>query len=197
MSEEVGHLLQSVNCFSDRECASGNLLADALLEYVDGAQLAFIINGHWTNGLAAGNVTQRGLYTANRSAGNPARIKLNGKQIQDFLTKALKTENIERKLHPLRGQECGWPHVAGMTVLVDSKNPGKMEIIVNGCSIKPEEEFVVAASDMEFSEILGYLPIPDEKIEYEVPTILPEVVEVYLKKHSPFMPDNKKRIRFM
>jgi len=197
MSEEVGHLLQSVDCISDKECASGNLLADALLEYVDGAELAFVINGHWTNGLASGKVTQRDLYTANRSAGNPARIKLNGKQIQNFLTEALKTENIERKLHPLRGKECGWPHIAGMRVVVDSKNPGKMEILINGRSIKPQEEFVVAASDMEFSEILGYLPIPDEEIEYEVPTILPEVVEIYLKKHSPLMPDNIKRIRFI
>lgn len=197
MSEEVGQLLQSANCISTCECACGNLLADALLEYVEGAQVSFVINGHWTNGLAAGKVTQRDLYTANRSAGNPARVKLNGKQIQDFLTEALKTENVERKLHPLRGQVCGWPHIAGMKVIVDSKNQGNMEILINGRCILPEEEFVVAASDMEFSDILGYLPIDDEEIEFEVPTILPEVVEAYLKKHNPLEPDTEKRIQFI
>lgn len=197
MSVKIGEILQPIESFSDRECASGNLLADALLEYVDGAQLAFVINGHWTNGLAAGTVTQRDLYTANRSAGNPARIKLNGQQIQNFLTEALKTENIERKLHPLRGKECGWPHVAGMIVMIDSNHQDKVEIQVNGRTIQPDEELVVAASDMEFSEVLGYLPIDDEEIEYEVPTILPEVVEAYLKKHTPLRSETNNRIRFV
>ena len=38
---------------------------------------------------------------------------------------------------------------------------------------------------MEFSEIINYLVIPDEQIEYEVPTIMPEVLEDYMMKHSP------------
>lgn len=196
MSEKIGDILHPINCLSDVECAAGNLLADALLEYVDGAQVAFVINGHWTNGLTEGKVTQRDLYTANRSAGNPARIKLSGKQIKDFLVAALKPENIERKLHPLRGKECGWPHVAGISVSVGAEDPEKLEIMMNGRNIQPFDEFIVAASDLEFSEILGYLPIADEEIEYEVPTILPEVVEAYLKKHTPLMPGTEKRIQF-
>ncbi|MBA4383170.1 MAG: hypothetical protein C0410_00390 [Anaerolinea sp.] len=197
MSVEIGEILQPLKCFADGECASGNLLADALLDYVDGAQVAFVINGHWTNGLSTGKITQSDLYTANRSAGNPGKLTLKGKQIQQFLIAALKPENIVRKLHPLRGKECGWPHVAGMIVLVESAHPDHVEIQVDGRTIQAEEELVVAASDMEFSEILGYLPIPDEEIEYEVPTILPEIVEAYLKKHSPIMPDVVNRIRFI
>lgn len=38
---------------------------------------------------------------------------------------------------------------------------------------------------MEFSELINYLVIPDEQIGYEVPTILPEVLEDYIRKHSP------------
>lgn len=196
MAVEIGEILQPIKCFSDGECDAGNLLADALLDYVEDAQVAFVINGHWTNGLSTGKITQRDLYTANRSAGNPGRIRLKGWQIQQFLIAALKPENIVRKLHPLRGKECGWPHVAGMTILVDSAHPDQIEIQVDGRTIHPDEELVVAASDMEFSEVLGYLPIPDEEIEYEVPTILPEIVEIYLKKHSPLLPDNTHRIRF-
>jgi len=196
LSVEIGSLLKPIDCISNGECGAGNLLADALLEYVEGAQIAFAINGHWTNGLLAGKVTQRDLYTANRSAGNPARVKLTGKQIKDFLVAALIPENITRKLHPLRGKECGWPHVAGIIVNVDSTDINQLEITMNGQQITPDGEYLVAASDMEFSEILGYLPIADEEIEYEVPTILPEVVEAYLKNHNSFLPRDEKRIKF-
>ena len=197
MSVEIGELIQPVECVYDHECAAGNLLADSLLEYVQGAQVAFVINGHWMSGLDKGKLTQRDLFSANRSTGNPACVKLTGQQILQFLQKALIPENCAKTVHSQRGIPFGWPHVAGMKVIIHSNQPNCLEIQIGGRTLKPDEELLVAASDMEFSEILGYLPIEDSKIEYEVPTILPEVVEAYIKKHSPLQPDLKNRILFV
>ncbi len=197
MSVEIGELLQPLECNSDQQCAAGNLLADSLLEYVKNAKVAIVINGHWTNGLKKGKILKRDLYSANRSTGNPAFIMLKVKQIQQFLKAAIKPENYAKTTRSQRGIPFGWPHVAGMTVLVDSKNPDQLEIQVDGRTLNPEEDVMTAASDMEFSEILGYLPIDDDKIEYEVPTILPEIVEVYLEKHTPLEPDTGDRIQFI
>ena len=193
MRIEIGELLAPVECLEVQECSAGNLLADALLAHVVGAQVAFVINGHWNGGLEAGVVTQGELYAANRSAGNPARIELTGAQIKQFLVAALKPENIARKIHPLRGRAVGMPHIAGMRVKVDDRNSDLVEIYVNGARMKPDDRFIVAGSDMEFSEYLGYLVIPDEQINYEVPTILPEVVEEYIKQRSPLgrIPGNR------
>jgi hypothetical protein len=49
-------------------------------------------------------------------------------------------------------------------------------------------KYIVAATDMEFSEWVGYLAIPDEQVEYEVPIIMPEVLEEYVAKRSPGTP---------
>jgi 2',3'-cyclic-nucleotide 2'-phosphodiesterase (5'-nucleotidase family) len=197
MQTRIGVLLTPYESVDDRECAAGNLLADALLAHVKKAQAAFIINGHWTNGLNAGVVTQGDLYTANRSAGNPACIKLTGAQIKQFLVNALKPENIEKKHHPMRGRATGWPHIAGMTVKVDKDDLEHIEILVNGQRLQPVDELIVAASDMEFSEILGYLSIPDDQIKFEVPTILPEVVEEYIMVNSPLTQGTCNRIQFI
>jgi hypothetical protein len=32
---------------------------------------------------------------------------------------------------------------------------------------------------------VGYLAIPDEQVEYKVPTIMPEALEDYIHAHSP------------
>ena len=88
----------------DAECAAGNLQADAVLDHVKGARLAFMVNGHWVSGLEAGTITQGQLYAANRSAGNPALVELTGAQIRQWLIAALNPENIASQPNPLRGQ---------------------------------------------------------------------------------------------
>jgi hypothetical protein len=38
---------------------------------------------------------------------------------------------------------------------------------------------------MEFSDLINYIALPDDQVEYEVPTIIPEVLQDYITKHSP------------
>ena len=183
MNREIGVLRDPLEISEDRECAAGNLLADALLERVPGAQLALVL-GHWQNGLEAGPLAQGTLFSASRSTANPARVELTGAQILQFLQEALKPENMARKIRPLRGRAVGMPHVAGARVRY-TKDLEAIEVEINRQPLNETQTYIVAATDMEFADYMGYLVIPFEQIQFEVPTIMPEVLEEYIASHSP------------
>jgi 2',3'-cyclic-nucleotide 2'-phosphodiesterase (5'-nucleotidase family) len=190
MRREIGTLVSPIELADDQECSAGNLLADALLERVKDAQISFVLAGHWETGLKGGPLTQGELFTASRSTANPAWIKLTGSQIKQFLREASKPENAERKPHSLRGRAVGMPHFAGVRILCKTNEPENVEIELQGKPIEDNEAYLVASTDMEFADFIGYLVIPVEDIEFEVPTIIPEVLEDYIKKHSPLSPPN-------
>jgi 2',3'-cyclic-nucleotide 2'-phosphodiesterase (5'-nucleotidase family) len=188
MQNQIGCLNDPVELSVEQECSAGNLLADALLERMEATQVALVLAGHWTNGLEAGPLTQGRLYAANRSTANPARARLSGLQIEQFLAEALKLENARRSLHALRGGAVGMPHVAGLRVRHDPEKLEKLEkleVWVGDEPLQPEQIYLVAATDMEFADFIGYLPLPMREIEFEVPTIMPEVLEDYIARHSP------------
>ena len=185
MRTRVGFLESPVALSYDAECAAGNLLADALLDRMEGAQAAMVLGGHWSSGLEAGELTRGMLFAANRSTANPARLVLTGKQILTFMREARKPDNVARRLHALRGGGVGMPHVAGMQVRYDPADENFLEIQVGDKLLTENEEYIVASTDMEFAEFINYLLIPDENIEYELPTIMPEVLEDYIRKKSP------------
>ncbi len=132
LNEPIGVTNVPLYISDDAECAAGNLQADAVLDHVEGAQLAFMVNGHWVEGLEAGAITQRQLYAANRSAGNPALVKLSGAQIRQWLVAALDPENIASQPIPLRGQKVGMPGISGMRVIADSGNLEALQVFVDG-----------------------------------------------------------------
>lgn len=187
MNREIGHLLQTLELSDETECSAGNLLSDALLDRMQGAQIALSLSGHWETGLDAGRLSQGALFAANRSTGNPAKTELTGAQILQFLRQAMKAENRSRKLHGLRGRAVGGPHIAGATVHC-GEHPDEISVEIEGTWLEPEHKYIVAATDMEFSDWVGYLVIPDELVEFEVPTIVPEVLQEYILKCSTLKP---------
>jgi 5'-nucleotidase len=184
MDQEVGYLEGAFDLSDDDECESGNLLADALLERMQGAQLSLALAAHWQTGLEAGRLSQGSLFAANRSTANPGKVELTGAQILQFLQEALKPENRSRKLHSLRGRSVGGPHISG-AVLFCTEETEDIFIEINGKLLDLNQKYLVATTDMELSDIVGYLVIPDEQVEYEVPTIMPEVLQDYIARHSP------------
>jgi len=169
----------------DRECAAGNLVADMLREWAQ-ADVALTLGGHWRSGLEAGDITVGELYAACRSTANPALTPLTGAQLVHFLREGLKPENAVRTPKPLRGIPVGWPHISGMRVRVKSNEP--VECWINGESLQLDRTYRVAGTDLEFSELIGYLVVPDELIEYEVPIIVPEMLEGYFARHAAIGP---------
>ncbi len=188
MRREIGTLIGPFELSNDQECSAGNLLADALLERIKNAQISFVLAGHWETGLDGGPLTQGALFTANRSTANPAWIKLTGSQIKQFLREASKPENAERKIHALRGRAVGMPHFAGVKIHRNTNGPENFEVEFQGKPVEDDESYLVVSTDMEFSDYIGYLVIPFETMEFEVPTIMPEVLEDYISKHTPLSP---------
>jgi 2',3'-cyclic-nucleotide 2'-phosphodiesterase (5'-nucleotidase family) len=184
MNREIGCLNEPFDLSDERECAAGNLLADALLDRMEGAELALILAGHWESGLEAGRLSQAALFAANRSTANPAKATLTGAQIIQFLRSARRPENRLRKLHSLRGRAVGAPHVAGAVVHC-AEDSDEIIVEINGRSLDLDQTYVVASTDMEFSEYIGYLVIPDEQVQFEVPTIMPEALQEYILNHTP------------
>jgi len=185
MNQKIGEIHMPLSVSVDCECPAGNLQVDAVLDHVKGARMAFMVNGHWVSGLEAGTITQGQLYAANRSAGNPALVSLTGAQIKRWLIAALNPENIAAKIHPLRGIPVGMPAIAGMSVVADRANLENLQVFIDGIQINDEEIYPVATTDLEISEILGYLVIPDSEVDYEVPIVLPEIIEEYIHQYSP------------
>jgi len=183
MNREVGILSEALESSEEHECSVGNLLADALLERMEGDQLALIV-GHWENGLEAGPLTQGTLFSANRSTANPGKAELTGEQILQFLRAALKPENAAQTPRPLRGRAVGTPHIAGGCIRY-SNDLTQIEVEIQSKPLDKNEKYMVASTDWEFSDLLNYLVIPVDQMEFEIPTIMPEVLEDYIAKHSP------------
>jgi 5'-nucleotidase len=192
MNREVGILKDALELFDERECAAGNLLADALLERVEGAQISLVL-GHWQNGLEAGTLTQGTLFSASRSTANPGRAQLTGEQILQFLRESLKPENAARTLRALRGRAVGMPHIAGGRIRY-TEDLTKIQVEIQGRPLDENQKYMVASTDMEFSDYINYLVIPFEQMEFEVPTIMPEVLEDYITRHSPVQKPKDGRI---
>lgn len=186
-ARKVGALSQPLTIASDRECAAGNALADALLTRVPGAQAALVLSGHWTAGLDAGPLTFGQLNDVLRSTANPGRVVLTGAEIKQFLSAALQPGAALRQLRELRGTPVGWPHVAGLTARFDLVQANRLEVWIGERPLDERQTYVVATTDMELADFIGYLTIPDDRVTYEVPTIMPEVMEDYLALHWPLI----------
>jgi 2',3'-cyclic-nucleotide 2'-phosphodiesterase (5'-nucleotidase family) len=195
MGRVIGSLNARAELADDRECTAGNLLADALLERMQGTRIALVLTGHWETGLEPGPLTQGQLFAAIRSAANPAKVMLSGRQILQFLRAALTPGNAGKSHHSLRGRKIGYPHFAGMTVDVDPLNLDKIQVRIAGELLMEERIYPVATTDMELSDWINYLLIPDEKVAYEVPTIMPEALEAYIKAHTPISPPSTGRLK--
>lgn len=185
ISRTIGSAATPIDLAHDRECAAGNLLADALRERLQ-AEVALALSGHWQTGLPAGEISVGAVYAACRSTANPGLVSLSGAQIMQFLREALKPDNMVHTPTGLRGQPVGMPHVSGLVVYYRPGVPDSIEVQIDQASLQLDRLYRVAATDMELSDFIGYLALPAEQIEYEVPTIMPEVLEDYLARHSPF-----------
>jgi len=77
------------------------------------------------------------------------------------------------------------PHVAGLTVYRSLSAPQTLKVFVGDKPLQPDRHYLVAGTDMEFEDYVGYLSLATTPIDYEMPTIMPEVLEDYIARHTP------------
>lgn len=180
----------------ESECAMGDLLADAVRERM-GAQAALVLGAHLHTGLPAGRVTFGQVAQASTSTANPQRSRVRGSQILAALETGLDPEWSGRRATAFRGSPNGRPLISGLEVVYDPERPVGRRILsvrVGGAPLGPDDWILLAHTDGEPMSGVDLLRLePDQETESEVPTVMREVLEDYLRSHSPVLPPARGR----
>lgn len=188
MSQHVGMLNDALELNHFSECDVGNMVADALKARME-AEVAIIASGMFHASLPAGRVSMGQLHKACFSSANPALTEVNGAQILDALERGLDPKVNKLEPPSYRGTPVGIPQISGMQVWYDEEaDTGNrvQRISINDEQIIPDKWYRMAHTDAEVSAETGYLQLEaGQEPKYEVPTVLPEVIENYLKDFSP------------
>jgi 2',3'-cyclic-nucleotide 2'-phosphodiesterase (5'-nucleotidase family) len=172
------------------ECGMGDMAADALREYMD-AEIAIVASGLFHRGLPQGALTRADLNAACYSTANPYCTRLWGAQVRAALERGLDPAASRLEHGGLRGAPVGMPQISGLTVAYDPDAPtGERirNIEVNGEPLDPARLYATAHTDAESDARIGYfVPDADQPSTSGVPVILGEVVEEYIRRHSPLL----------
>ncbi len=176
------------------ECGLGDLAADALRERM-GAEAALLSGGLFQQGLPGGRVTLGDLDAACSAPANPQLSRVRGEQIVAALEDALEPERMHSRLKAFRGAPLGLPMLSGLRVEADlaaEKGARVKAVSVGGQPLEGRRAYLLAHTDAEVKEEnlpFGYLRLEaGQLLRTEVPTILREALEEYLKAHSPVPP---------
>jgi len=197
VKEPIGETLAPLPHDPLRESPMGNFLADVLRQRMS-TQVALCISGSLNGGLPGGVITLGDLCRACSSPGNPGRTELTGAQLREMLDLGLNPERAKMRPTFLRGRPLGILAVSGLRVEYDPAAPDGeriQRVWVGEELLQDDERYTVAATDFEmggmtYHDFDGRVPgvsftIPPEEVEYELPTVLREVMEDYLRQHSP------------
>jgi 5'-nucleotidase len=188
MARPVGVLESPLDLDYFAECGVGNLAADALRERM-GAEVAIICSGQFHQGLSAGTLTLGQLDRACFSSASPCVTDVRGAQIVAALERGLDPAICRAEVRGFRGAPVGIPQISGMAVEYD---PGAQtghrvrRVAVQDRSLDADRSYRVAHTDAETMPEVGYLVLDEgQATEHEVPTIVREVIEDYVHRHSP------------
>jgi 5'-nucleotidase len=198
MAQPVGVLESPLDLDHFRECGLGDLTADALRERMR-ADAAIVCGGHFHAPLPAGTVTLGQLDRACFSSANPCATGVRGAQIVAALERGLDPAICRVEHHGFRGVPIGIPQVSGIVVEYDpGAEAGRrvQRVTVAGRPLDPDRSYRLAHTDAETIPRVGYLVLGEgQATEHEVPTIVREVIEDYVRQHSPVPPPASRRWR--
>lgn len=188
MAHPVGVLSAPLDLNHFDECGIGALGADALRERMN-AQVALLASGLFHQGLPQGTITRGDLSAACFSTANPAATTLRGEQLRAALERGLDPAVSHLEHGSFRGTPMGIPQISGMSIEYCPEAPTGSRISsieIDGELLASERLYRVAHTDAESDPDIGYfVPGADQPTESEVPTILGEVLEAYIARHSP------------
>ncbi len=179
LAEEIGELAASLDYAADRECGTGNFMADVLRDRMQ-AEVGLVAVGQaFTGPLAAGPLARGSLWDVCSSSANPGLVPLTGAQLAAIIARGQDPAFAADQPRSLRGAARGLIHLSGARLHAG-------QVWVGDQPLDPSHHYRVAGSDWEFEELGGYVA-PDWELqpEYEVPLILREAAESYLAAHRP------------
>jgi 2',3'-cyclic-nucleotide 2'-phosphodiesterase (5'-nucleotidase family) len=178
LGEVIGELENELDWSDTGECGIGNLAADAIRDRMKADVGLLVVSASFSDGLAAGDVIRGKLWEVCDSSGNPGVTTMTGEQLQIVIQNGLDAERAAERPRPLRGRARGIMHVSGVIV------KGAI-IYIDDQPIDPQMSYRVAASDFELMPNFAYTDeVWNLALDFEVPTIIREVVEDYLGKYQ-------------
>ena len=189
LSQVVGVLSSPLDLNHFRECGLGSLAADALREHTS-AEMAMMSSGLLRHDLQyADAVTLGQLEAACSTIVNPCLSKVRGEQLLQALERGLDHSIIASNHYLLQGNPMGIPQISGMQVSFDPKEPvGRRvkQVKVGAEPLHAEREYLLAHTNVEVAPDVGYLSLEDDQRTFqEVPAVLLDVIENYVRRHSP------------
>jgi 5'-nucleotidase len=169
------------NC-RDRECALGNLIAEAMLAAVPGAEIALQNGGGIRAGLPGGTVTFGDVLTILPFANTLATLRLRGADVRAALENGLSQPGAGR-----------FPQVAGLRFVWDAAAPagsrlGPVEVRRDGRweALEPERVYRMVTNNFLRNGGDAYAVLRDSAIEpYDTGPLLEEVLADFIAPRSP------------
>lgn len=199
MARPIGTLKSPLDLNYFEECSIGNFTADALRERMK-TDAAIVSSGVFHQGLPGGEITLGQLNAACFMTANPGVTEMRGDQLLKTIERGLDPAIAEERPGGFRGTPVGLPQISGMVVQFDRRLPAGQRVrrvLVGDQPLDPERLYRIAHTDAEVGtkpEDAAYLILnAGQKPTYEVPIIVPEVIEDYLCRHTPFTPPSKGR----
>lgn len=182
LGEIIGELSAPLAWSETEECGMANLMAD-MLRYRMQADVGLCAAGQAFNaGLEAGKISRCHLWEVCDSCANPGVVSMSGAQLSILIQRGLDPAYRNRRPHSLRGRSQGILHLSGAEYWAG-------EIYITGKPLQAERLYRVAASDFELDPRSGYTESAwNLQPCYQVPIILREALEEYLRMNSPIMP---------
>jgi 5'-nucleotidase/UDP-sugar diphosphatase len=179
----VGQSLAALdNACRSGECALGNLIADAMLAAVPGAEVALQNGGGIRAGLPGGPVTYGDVLTILPFGNTLATLGLRGADLRAALELGLSQPGAGR-----------FPQVAGIRFRWDAAAPagsrlGPVEVRRDGRweALEPERVYRMVTNNFLRRGGDGYTPLRDAAIDpYDAGPLLEEVVAAFITANSP------------
>lgn len=177
----VGELLTPITFAPDRECNAGQLMADALRDRT-GVDLAFVCAGtSVVKDLPAGRLSRLALWEACWTPSAMGVVEMTGRQLNELIRRGMSMEAAMDKPMPNRGVPRGLMHLSGGVWQND-------QVWIDGKPVGATTSYRIAATDFEL-EPWPYLAYADPawglKPQYDTTTMLREILEDYIGRHSP------------
>lgn len=175
LQDTVAVLAQPFDYAIDRECAMGNLMADAVRHRFQAEVGLCVVGQAFNAGLPEGEIQRLSLYEICDSSANAGVVSLTGEQLYAMIRKGTDVEfAADTSVRGLRGRARGLMHLSGASILDE-------QLYVGDEPVNFDRTYRVGASDFEFVSNFGYAGDWALEPTYVAPEILRETLEIYLQ----------------